>query len=379
MDVVVGLDNGGTANKPTVLDATGQFLVTELLELPSQVLEGPAVAVAALAEAFHAVLTRTGVPASAVRAVGLDTPGPASADGVISSKGSTNFSQPEWRGFDFRGALEARLGLPVVYSNDGNAAALYAHDAYFGLDAGSRSSVSAVVGTGFGGGLIECGRVIRGASGMAGELGHVQLSLDGLLEPDQPAPSCNCGVTGDTESFASLTGIHRSLLPYWLTRYPGHPLEGVPLLAAAKQVRGFAEQGDAMARSIFAQQAMAIGRLFTIISNVTDPDAYFIGGGVVETTPELREWFIELVVANTRLRAEQLAVASFAEVPDLDMAGARGAALAAWDWVTSAAQGLAANSGNCPQTRPVASKSHEVSAPAMRSSQSAGAEFASVA
>ena len=50
----------------------------------------------------------------------------ASADGVISSKGSTNFSHPGWKNFDFRGALEARLGKPVVYNNDGNAAALYA-------------------------------------------------------------------------------------------------------------------------------------------------------------------------------------------------------------------------------------------------------------
>ena len=91
-----------------------------------------------------------------------------------------------------------------------------------------------------------------------------------------------------------------------------------------------------MARAIFAQQADALGRLFTIVANVTDPDAYFIGGGVVETTPELREWFVGLVAAeHTGLRAEQREVASFAEVPDLDMAGARGAALAAWDWLRS--------------------------------------------
>ena len=146
MDVVVGLDNGGNANKPTVLDSSGRFLVSELVELPSLVQQGPTVAVTALAECFWSVLTLTGVSAGSVRAVGLDTPGPASADGVISSKGSTNFSQPEWRGFDIRGALEKRLGLPVIYSNDGNAAALYAHHVYFGRDADTRSSVSAVVG-----------------------------------------------------------------------------------------------------------------------------------------------------------------------------------------------------------------------------------------
>ncbi len=331
MDVVVGLDNGGNANKPTVLDASGRFLVDELVEMPSKVLQGPGVAVEALAEAFTSVLALTGVPVSAVRGVGLDTPGPASADGVISSKGSTNFSMPAWRGFDIRGALEARLGIPVVYSNDGNAAALYAHHVYFGADALHRSSVSVVVGTGLGGGLVESGHVVRGAAGMAGELGHVSIPLEGILEADQPRPDCNCGNVGDAESIASLSAIQRNLLPYWLTRYPDHVLAGVDTATAAKLVRTQAEQGDALARAIFAQQAMAIGRLFTIVSNVTDPDAYFIGGGVVETTPEMRKWFVDLTTQHTNLRAEQKRVASFAEVPDLDMAGARGAALAAWD------------------------------------------------
>jgi glucokinase len=246
-------------------------------------------------------------------------------------KGSTNFSQPAWRGYDIRGALEARLGLPVVYSNDGNAAALYAHHVHFGADAPRRSSVSVVVGTGLGGGVVESGRVVRGAAGMAGELGHVSIPLDGLLEPDQLPPDCNCGNVGDAESIASLSAIQRNLLPYWLTRYPEHDLVGVAPAAAAKQVRSYAERGDELSRAIFTQQAMALGRLFTLVSNVTDPDAYFVGGGVVETTPEMRKWFVGLTTEHTMLREEQRRVASFAEVPDLDMAGSRGAALAAWD------------------------------------------------
>src|SRR5207247_1112181 len=148
---------------------------------PSRVTEGPEIAVEALVQAFDSILERTGVVRARVRAVGLDTPGPASADGVISSLGSTNFSHPGWRGFDFRGALEARLGLPVVYNNDGNAAALYAHHACFGAEAARHSSISAIIGTGLGGGVIEAGRVIKGAAGMAGELGHVHIPMQGLL------------------------------------------------------------------------------------------------------------------------------------------------------------------------------------------------------
>jgi glucokinase len=328
--VVVGLDNGGNKNNATVLDPARGSLVDGMVETPSRVTEGPEIAVQALVQAFDAILERTGTARERVRAVGLDTPGPASADGVISSMGSTNFAHAGWRGFDFRGALEARLRLPVVYNNDGNAAALYAHHVCFGAEAARHSSVSAIVGTGLGGGVIESGKIVKGAAGMAGELGHVHIPMQGLLAEGQPVPHCNCGFDADAESVASLTGIEKNLLPYWLARHPEHELARATSLAqAAKLVRTHGEKGDPLARRIFEQQAMAIGRLFTIAANFSDPSAYFVGGGVVETAREFREWFMGKVRENTILREEQARVARFALVPDLDMAGARGAALAA--------------------------------------------------
>jgi len=330
--VVVGLDNGGTTINATVLDAAGRFLVDKLVETPSRVREGPAVAVEALAESFEQILLLTGTPREAVLGIGLDTPGPASADGVISLRGAVNFAHPDWRGFDIRGAVEARIGLPVIYNNDANSASLYAHHSHFGADADRHSSVSLIVGTGLGGGVVEGGRVVRGAAGMAGELGHIRIPTDGLLAPGQPVPNCNCGLSGDGESFASLSGIIANLLPYWLTQYPDHELGGVDSIRqAAKLVRGFGESGDPMAREIFRQQAIAIGRLFTIAANFSDPDIYFLGGGVVEAVPEFSDWFLATVREHTDLREEQASIETFALVPDLDMAGARGSAIAAND------------------------------------------------
>ena len=215
--VVIGLDNGGTTNNGTILDSEGRFLLDRMAEVPSNVRQGPDKAIQSLVDAVDQVLSLTGVPLAAVRAIGLDTPGPASAEGVISSKGATNFGDAGWGGFDIRGALADRVGLPVIYNNDGNAAALYAHHMRFGVESARHSSVSAIVGTGLGGGLVEAGRVIKGAAGMAGELGHVPIPLEGLLDPGQPMPGCNCGQFGDAESVASLTGIQNNLLPYWLT------------------------------------------------------------------------------------------------------------------------------------------------------------------
>jgi predicted NBD/HSP70 family sugar kinase len=338
---VVGLDVGGTTCNATVLDADGRFLVDRMVETPSRVTEGPRVTIGVLVGALDRIVALTGVPRTGVIAVGLDTPGPASAAGVLSSRGATNFADPAWHGFDVRGTLAGTLAraldldLPVVYLNDANAAALYAHQRFFGASAGDRSSVAAIVGTGLGGGVIASGRVVTGVAGHAGELGHVHIPLDGLLAPGQPVPRCNCGFTGDAESVASLAGITNNLLPYWLTRHPDHELGQVPVPEAAARVRGYAEKGDALALRIFEQQAMALGRLFTITANVIDPHGYFVGGGVVEAAPHFRDWFLGCVREHTTLRDEQERAAEFALVPDLDMAGARGAALAAYAHVRS--------------------------------------------
>lgn len=328
--MIVGIDVGGTSDNVTVLARNGAFLLDRMLEVPSQVLDGPPAALAALRRAYELGLSTVGRDHSDVLAVGLDTPGPAGATGVLSRKGSTNFASPEWWGYDIRGALEDELGKQVVYSNDGNAAAMYAHYEHFGAVAIDRSSVSAIVGTGLGGGVIHDGRIVVGTAGMGGELGHVHIPATGIVETDQPIPVCACGFVSDAESYASLTGIKNHLLPYWLGRYPDHPLHGVDPETAAKQVRTLAERDhEPMAMAIFEQQAKALGHLFTLAANFTDPDAYFVGGGVVETEPWFRTWFLETVRAHTTLRSEQADSSEFELVLDLDMAGARGAALAA--------------------------------------------------
>src|SRR5262249_60747251 len=112
--VVVGLDNGGTTNNGTILDASGRFLLDRMAEVPSEVREGPDKAIHALVLSVEQVLGLTGVPITAVRAVGLDTPGPASADGIISSKGATNFGPVGWGGLGTPGGPARRARPPVT-------------------------------------------------------------------------------------------------------------------------------------------------------------------------------------------------------------------------------------------------------------------------
>ena len=218
---IVGLDNGGTMNNATVLDPSGQFLVEHMLELPSRVREGPDLAIESLAASFDQVLDVTGVDRAAVAAVGLDTPGPASADGILSSRGATNFGHPGWAASTSAPRWRSGWACPSCTPTTPTRPRCTPTTRGSGDDAPQHSSVAVIVGTGLGGGLVEAGQVVSGVAGMAGELGHVQIPLEGLLEEGQPVPACNCGLRGDVESFASLSGIEQNLLPYWLTRYPG--------------------------------------------------------------------------------------------------------------------------------------------------------------
>src|SRR5688572_21155998 len=135
MAIVAGIDLGGTAVNYTLLDtASGQFLIQGLCEHPALASQGPDVCLQQIADGLEMTAGRAGTPLSGTVATGLDTPGPASAAGVLGARGSTNFAHAAWAGFDLRGGLADRLHRPVVYLNDGNAAALWGHTAVFGAD-----------------------------------------------------------------------------------------------------------------------------------------------------------------------------------------------------------------------------------------------------
>jgi glucokinase len=329
LQVVAGIDLGGTAVNYTFLTKDRQFLVEGLCEHPALVAEGPEVCLQQIADGLEIAATGVGVTTDQIVGVGLDTPGPATADGVLSARGSTNFVHERWSGFDIRAGLEAKLGRPVCYLNDGNAAALWGHFTKYGVD-NKATSISAIIGTGLGGGVIVHGNVVTGRHGFGGELGHVLIPYRSIPGIEGLQPRCNCGRIGDLESLCSLTAIERTLLPFFLQRHPGHQLGelGDPR-RAAKFVRGLAEKGDTMCREIFRVQAWALGLFFDEMINIFDPDVLFVGGGAVETDDSFQRWIInEIREAMPRQREEQAGI-EILVMPNGDTAGARGAAIEA--------------------------------------------------
>jgi len=328
VEVVAGVDLGGTAINYTLVDRNEKFLIEELCEHPALSKQGPDVCLQQIADGLKIATEKAGIGFDDVVAIGLDTPGPASAAGQLSARGSTNFVHARWAGFDVREGLAHKLGKPVSYLNDGNAAALWGHYAIFGANS-HETSISDVVGTGNGGGIILEGNVVKGKNGFGGELGHVLIPYQSIAGIDGIKPQCNCGRIGDLESLCSLTAIEKTLLPYLLRRDPGHVLAKQEPHQAAKAVRGLADQGDPMCKEIFRVQAYALGLFFDEMINTFDPDALIVGGGVLETGQEFQRWFLGEIRAGMPSQREEQADIPIHVMPNGDTAGARGAALEA--------------------------------------------------
>lgn len=329
MRVVAGVDLGGTAVNYTLLNGEERFLIESLFEHPARSKEGPEICLQQIADGLDLAIQRAGVASDDVVVIGLDTPGPASAAGVLSAEGSTNFLHADWAGFDIRDGLARKLGKPVCYLNDGNAGALWGHFSIFGAS-NRATSISAVVGTGLGGGVIVGGEVVKGRAGFGGELGHVLLPWRSIPGAEAMEPKCNCGRTGDLESVCSLTAITNTLLPFFLAKEPGHELaKRNDIVAAAKLVRGMAEKGDPLCREIFRIQANALGLFYDQMINTFDPDALIVGGGAVETGEAFQHWFLEQIRAGMPAQRDEQKDIPIYVMPNGDCAGARGAAIEA--------------------------------------------------
>jgi predicted NBD/HSP70 family sugar kinase len=134
VSIVAGVDLGGTAVNYTLVNENEQFLIEGLCEHPALAKQGPEICLKQIEDGLAIAAKKANIAMADIVAVGLDTPGPASAAGQLSAEGSTNFVHKDWASFDIRDKLAQRLGKPVSYLNDGNAGALWGHFTLFGAN-----------------------------------------------------------------------------------------------------------------------------------------------------------------------------------------------------------------------------------------------------
>jgi glucokinase len=205
-------------------------------------------------------------------AVGVSAPGPLDPGaGVLLDPPNLH---PSFRDFALAGALAEKLGVPVFVDRDTQVAALGEgrHGAAIGLD----DFVYLTVSTGIGGAVVSDGRLLRGARGLAGELGHLQVDLDG--------PVCGCGARGHLEAMSSGTGISRmamealaggraSALAAVAERVAPGPLSAAEVAAAE-------DAGDELAAEVMGLARRAFAAAMISVVNVFAPRRVVVGGGV---------------------------------------------------------------------------------------------------
>jgi glucokinase len=269
--LAIGLDIGGTKIAGAVVDECGE-LHAELVEPTPEESD---------AEAVTAVLLDLVERLRADHRV--DTIGVGAA-GLVEWPAGRMLWAPNnaYRDWPVREQLEKATGLPTVVDNDANVAALA--EARFGHRAAGSdregpytNMVLVTVGTGIGGGLVFDGRIHRGPTGMAAELGHIILNPEG--------PVCGCGNHGCFEAYASGTALTRMA-----REAAADDPDGLIARLGAEQgeVTGHTvvtavEQGDETARTLFARLGRWLGVGIASLANIFEVEAVVVGGGLVET------------------------------------------------------------------------------------------------
>ena len=260
----IGIDLGGTNIAAGVVDE-GQHIVAEV-SLPTGA-ERPAEAVVAdICRAAEKAMEKAGITAAHCASVGIGSPGTCdSANGVVVRAYNLG-----WFNVPVCSMVTARLGLPCHLSNDANCAALA--ETVAGGAVGCRNMILITLGTGVGGGVIVNGKVIDGAHGAGGEIGHI------TVNPHETAV-CGCGKRGCLEQYSSATGVVRCMKklldanPDTACTLRGKDFE-------AKDVFDAARAGDALAAREVDEMASTLGMALANIAATTDPEMFMIGGGV---------------------------------------------------------------------------------------------------
>jgi len=296
---VIALDLGGTDLKSGLVDRAGTL--THFARRPSRTLESAGAPLLALEQAAAELRE---LADGRVVGAGLGCPGvihPASGAQV----GATAHL-PHWDSMPLRELLRARLRLAVHVDNDANCAALA--EATLGAARGTRGSLTVTLGTGVGCGIVAEGRVLHGAFGGAGELGHLPLGTLGR--------TCRCGVVNCVEPEASASGLVA------MAREAG--LEAPDAAAVFAAAAG----GDSRAAKLVDHMADRLGALLAVAVNLLNPEVVVVGGGVAQAGEPLfgrLERAIERYALASHRRALRVVPAALGE-----QAGVIGAGLLAW-------------------------------------------------
>jgi glucokinase len=285
-DLYGAIDLGGTKVRALIADLDANVSGEHIQ--PSDTVEGRDAVIDRMVDTLQAACAEASTRIEDLRAVGVASPGALDlVHGLVYEAPQL----PGWDGVPIVEVLRARFGVPVLLENDANAAAL--GENRYGAGRGMRNIVYLTISTGVGGGIIIDGKVYHGATGAAGELGHMMLQVDG--------PRCMCGQRGCLEGIASGTGIA------WRAQdlVDAGKAPGLARIRAERgeldgdEIADAARAGDPDALTIWEETGLYLGIALANYVNIFNPEAIILGGGVLTGAGDLFYDHAEQVMRET--------------------------------------------------------------------------------
>jgi len=314
----IGIDLGGTKIGTGLVDRQGRLHAHDYR--PTEASRGRDAVIERMIDSARQVMAEASLQPGQVTAIAIGAPGPLDIPmGILTEPPNL----PGWHNVPLRQIMQDALHIATYLENDANAAGIGEY--LYGAGRGTRHMVYVTASTGIGGGLILDGKIYQGATGGAGEIGHMTILPYG--------PYCGCGNRGCLEAMASGTAIARE--GQYLVR------RGVPTLIAtladgeadavtAKMVVDAMQQGDRYAADIVTDAMRYLGIGMANLVNLFNPEMIVIGGGLTHLGEQLLDPVRRAIAVRAFPMAAQRVQVALAQLgDDVGIIGAAGAAMMA--------------------------------------------------
>jgi len=272
-DIVIGVDIGGTNTSFGFVDRKGVIILSDTL--PTLARDPADAFVVRLCARIEAAKASLSIPCR-LCGIGIGAPSAHHGRGTVEKPPHLNWGET----VHLRTLIRTYLNTTVSVTNDANAAAL--GEMLFGGAHGMKHFIVITIGTGLGSGIVVDGRLLYGASGFAGELGHTVVYPDGRL--------CNCGKRGCLETYVSAPGLLQTALEILQKRQNRSALRDMTFQElTSDKIFQLARAGDVIALEAFDQTARILGMKLADAVAYTSPEAIFLTGGVAQAGDLLLE------------------------------------------------------------------------------------------
>lgn len=271
-DLVIGIDVGGQSTKLGVVDARGNILYQSVISSLQRELDDY---ISDLTTAINDLVAQCKEDGN-VKGIGIGAPNGNYYKGTIEFAPNLKWaydSNGTPMVIQFAKLISDRVNIPVVLTNDANAAAV--GEMTYGIAKGMKNFIMITLGTGVGSGIVINGNIVYGHDAFAGELGHTTIIRDGR--------ECGCGLKGCLETYTSATGVARTAKEFLQRDNTPSLLRNLDIdRISSKDIYDAAKQGDKLALEIFDFTADIMGKAFANFVAFSAPEAIILFGGLTK-------------------------------------------------------------------------------------------------